>query len=168
MPDPTAAGWPPPAQSAVKYGRMLVGGQDAVLAWTGAVFRLQLATGEVIFELRPDQLRRVRDDQRATLNFKTATGTYQVYSVEAAGRLMDATGTGILSAGAGMAASREAALTSPINAWLDLLRATGVRVRDNTFVPPPVGKTVAVTLGVTVGAIVLVCLIAFIVIFIRQ
>jgi hypothetical protein len=159
---------PPALVSSVKYGRMLILGKDARLEWDGAVFRLQLDTGEVIFELRPDQIRRVRDDQRMTLNFKTKSGTHQVYFGGSAGTMMDATTMGAIIPGAGTDAIRQAALTSPANAWLDLLRELGIRVVDNTFVPPPMKKIVLVTLGVTFGAVFLVCLIAFIVIFIQQ
>lgn len=168
MPEPTEASLPAPYQSQVKYGRRLVGGTDAVLGWTGSVFRLQLDTGELIFGVRPDQIIRVRCNQRATLSFHTATGTFQVYSAKAADNLLDVLRRFGGRYSTGLAASREAALSSPVNLWLDLLRATGVRVNDSTFVPPTVGKIVLVTLGITFGSVLLVCIIAFIVIAIQQ
>ena len=149
------------------YGKMLVGGQDAVLQWTGAVFRLQLGTGAVIFELRPQQIVRVRDDQRATLNFSTGEQSYQVYFPEVAAVLTSAAGLAFTPAG-GLDARRNSALTSPVNVWLNLLRAVGVKVVDRSFVPPSTNKIVLVTLGSVFGIVLLVSVIAFIVIFLQQ
>lgn len=153
----------PPLESAVKYGKRLIGGSDAVLAWTGEVFHLRLVSGEVIFELPPAQITRVRDDQRATLNFKTGSRTHQVYFPEVADQIIGALGDGTtIGAGRGVARSRTSALESPVNSWLELLRATGIRVLDNTYVPPSNKKIVLISLWVTGGCILLAVVIAVI------
>jgi hypothetical protein len=166
----TASVIPEPFTQGVKYGRTLVGGKDAVLEWNGSTIRLSLSgSGEEIFDLRPEQISRVRDDQRMTLVFKTKAGpVYHVAFAGLVGGNISAAIDGAIFPGMGAGAMREAALSSPVNVWLTLLGALGIRVRDNTFVPPSAAKTAIWAVSITVGAILLVCIVAFVVIFVTQ
>ncbi|MDP9027432.1 MAG: hypothetical protein M3N46_07720 [Actinomycetota bacterium] len=167
MTDASSADRSAPLRSDVKLGQGLIGGENAFLEWNGATLRLELDAGQQVFELSPDQILRVRDDQRMTLNFATASGNFQVYFEGVAGPMIDSSITGAFFPGAGVDAARAAALNSPANPWLALFRSLGIRVVDRTFVPPPARKIALITLGIVFGAVLLVCVIAFLVIAIQ-
>jgi hypothetical protein len=154
---------PAPFANDVRYGRGLVGGEQGRLEWTGEVVRLELHTGAEVFSLRPEEITHVRDDERTNLVIRAGRTTYRVSFEVPAGEFLRATTTGAVFPGSGLQQMRDAALGSPANAWLELFRACGIRVHDNTFVPPPPLKLAAWTLGILVGVILLVCVVAFLV-----
>ena len=126
----------------VSYGKPLTGGRDATLEWSGEKVRLALEpSGEIIFEVEPDKIEKVSDSQRLSMTFFINGNTYSIYYKSADFSV----GTGValtpaISSGAAVGLTRQRALNSPVNKWLDLFRALNVPVNDHTFIPPSIGK----------------------------
>ena len=64
--------------------------------------------------------------------------------------------TPAISAGAAVGLTRQRALNSPVNKWLDLFRALNVPVSDHTFIPPSIGKLLFWTFIPIVTIIILI------------
>jgi len=148
---------PPPFASLVHFGRMLVGGKPATLSWTGSTVRLNLReTGEQIFDLTPAQIKRVRDDQRMTLVFTAGRSTYHVAFPDVAPGFAAGASLGMINL------VNNTALTSPVNAWLLLFRALGIRVGDNTLILPQGWKVAVWTMFIFTAVLVLIFSLGFV------
>ena len=151
--------------------RFLIGGDKAILSWDGE--RLKLVLGKsldspdntVLFDVLPQEITKIHLYQRISMRCYIKGQKYLVYYPYLSSKQV---GAGVIGGiappvGTGMAIEqmRDVTLQSPMNAWYALYKQLGVKVWDDTIIPPTPGSIVGWTTAIFIGALGLTSIVGF-------
>jgi hypothetical protein len=147
----------PPLRTQVALGQTLLASEPGVLEWTGTMVRLVRESGEVLLEVPPGALRKVRIDQGAAITLRAGAETYHATFPEAAAVLVR--NIGAVFPGPVLDRTHAMMATTPANSWIQTFRGLGVPVRDNSFAPSR-SQVLRVSLWIFVACIASAILVA--------
>lgn len=151
----------PPLSTDVERGRTLLANDDAGLEWNGSTVRFfHRRDGAVFFDVPPSEITHVRVDQGAAITFKIGSTKYHATFPGQAAVLVQNAGNPF--PGQALARTHDMVESSPAKAWIETLRALGVRVHDNSFAPDP-WKVIKWTVGIMLGIAAVAAVVIFIV-----
>jgi hypothetical protein len=120
-----------PLRNSVQYKHGLTM-QEAILEWTGDTVRLQLEpSGDVIFDVVPTEIQKLRTSQGAFMTFTIGGQKYRIYYTAQARALMGldmVPGPDGKLTGAAIEGRKAMIAASPVQRWATTMRSLGVQV----------------------------------------